>query len=239
MCTRGLCRRGRPAEFRHHPSRRRRGGSRSLRVLLEPASQTGYVLGGIKGRLFAFRNFSAQSGGPDRRPWPAAGRGGVGRQNAPSAIDRTSAFLCPSGRLYRRPELPDRRRPADRVPASSFPKEKTTMKLLRFGPKGREKPGILDKDGVIRDLSARRPRHHVRDARGRRHRQDPQGQAGRACRRCRKRPASAPASAASAISSPSASTMSTMRDETGVADPQGADRLQQGAELHRRPERRR
>ena len=27
------------------------------------------------------------------------------------------------------------------------------MKLLRFGPKGREKPGILDKDGVIRDLS--------------------------------------------------------------------------------------
>src|SRR3990172_6490831 len=28
------------------------------------------------------------------------------------------------------------------------------MKLLRFGPKGREKPGILDKDGVIRDLSA-------------------------------------------------------------------------------------
>jgi 2-keto-4-pentenoate hydratase/2-oxohepta-3-ene-1,7-dioic acid hydratase in catechol pathway len=27
------------------------------------------------------------------------------------------------------------------------------MKLLRFGPKGREKPGVLDKDGVIRDLS--------------------------------------------------------------------------------------
>jgi 2-keto-4-pentenoate hydratase/2-oxohepta-3-ene-1,7-dioic acid hydratase in catechol pathway len=27
------------------------------------------------------------------------------------------------------------------------------MKLLRFGAKGREKPGILDKDGVIRDLS--------------------------------------------------------------------------------------
>jgi len=27
------------------------------------------------------------------------------------------------------------------------------MKLLRFGPKGREKPGIVDKDGVIRDLS--------------------------------------------------------------------------------------
>ena len=28
------------------------------------------------------------------------------------------------------------------------------MKLLRYGPKGKEKPGILDKDGNIRDLSA-------------------------------------------------------------------------------------
>ncbi len=28
------------------------------------------------------------------------------------------------------------------------------MKLLRFGPAGREKPGILDKNGVIRDLSS-------------------------------------------------------------------------------------
>jgi 2-keto-4-pentenoate hydratase/2-oxohepta-3-ene-1,7-dioic acid hydratase in catechol pathway len=28
------------------------------------------------------------------------------------------------------------------------------MKLLRFGPAGREKPGILDKDGTIRDLSS-------------------------------------------------------------------------------------
>ena len=27
------------------------------------------------------------------------------------------------------------------------------MKLLRYGPKGREKPGMLDKNGVIRDLS--------------------------------------------------------------------------------------
>ena len=31
------------------------------------------------------------------------------------------------------------------------------MKLLRYGPKGREKPGILDKDGKIRDLSAHVP----------------------------------------------------------------------------------
>jgi 2-keto-4-pentenoate hydratase/2-oxohepta-3-ene-1,7-dioic acid hydratase in catechol pathway len=28
------------------------------------------------------------------------------------------------------------------------------MKLLRFGPKGKEKPGILDNEGVVRDLSA-------------------------------------------------------------------------------------
>ncbi|MCE8018952.1 fumarylacetoacetate hydrolase family protein [Halomonas sp. MCCC 1A11036] len=36
------------------------------------------------------------------------------------------------------------------------------MKLLRFGPKGREKPGLLDADGGIRDLSA-----HVADINGR------------------------------------------------------------------------
>lgn len=29
------------------------------------------------------------------------------------------------------------------------------MKLLRFGPKGQEKPGILDSDGKVRDLSGR------------------------------------------------------------------------------------
>ncbi|HEV3106245.1 MAG TPA: ureidoglycolate lyase, partial [Trinickia sp.] len=27
------------------------------------------------------------------------------------------------------------------------------MKLLRYGPKGQEKPGLLDADGHIRDLS--------------------------------------------------------------------------------------
>ncbi|WP_280550419.1 fumarylacetoacetate hydrolase family protein [Halomonas sp. 11-S5] len=31
------------------------------------------------------------------------------------------------------------------------------MKLLRFGPRGHEKPGLLDADGVIRDLSAHLP----------------------------------------------------------------------------------
>ncbi|WP_111411751.1 fumarylacetoacetate hydrolase family protein [Billgrantia lactosivorans] len=37
------------------------------------------------------------------------------------------------------------------------------MKLLRFGPKGHEKPGLLDADGVIRDLSA-----HLDDLQGQR-----------------------------------------------------------------------
>lgn len=31
------------------------------------------------------------------------------------------------------------------------------MKLLRFGPKGQEKPGLLDRDGAVRDLSALLP----------------------------------------------------------------------------------
>jgi ureidoglycolate lyase len=35
------------------------------------------------------------------------------------------------------------------------------VKLLRYGPKGREKPGLLDKDGQMRDLSA-----HVTDIAG-------------------------------------------------------------------------
>ncbi|MCC2112217.1 MAG: hypothetical protein KDJ16_09310, partial [Hyphomicrobiales bacterium] len=29
------------------------------------------------------------------------------------------------------------------------------MKLLRYGPKGAEKPGLLDAEGTIRDLSQR------------------------------------------------------------------------------------
>ncbi len=27
------------------------------------------------------------------------------------------------------------------------------MKLVRFGPAGKERPGLVDKDGVVRDLS--------------------------------------------------------------------------------------
>src|SRR6476659_3052851 len=32
-------------------------------------------------------------------------------------------------------------------------KRRSPMKLLRYGPAGQEKPGLLDRDGKIRDLS--------------------------------------------------------------------------------------
>lgn len=35
------------------------------------------------------------------------------------------------------------------------------MKLVRYGPKGAEKPGLIDKSGQLRDLSA-----HVKDLNG-------------------------------------------------------------------------
>ena len=36
------------------------------------------------------------------------------------------------------------------------------MKLLRYGPQGAEKPGLLDAGGKIRDLSGREALHSVR-----------------------------------------------------------------------------
>ena len=69
------------------------------------------------------------------------------------------------------------------------------MKLLRFGPKGREKPGILDKDGVIRDLSGVIDDITPADACRRRHRQGARRRSRTTCPRFRPAPASAPASA--------------------------------------------
>ena len=43
-----------------------------------------------------------------------------------------------------------------------FPRERMTMKLVRYGNKGAEKPGLIDKSGQLRDLSA-----HIRDLDGR------------------------------------------------------------------------
>src|SRR5690606_28358981 len=56
--------------------------------------------------------------------------------------------------LHHRPEPSGRRGPHSQIVlVRAFLQETTTMKLVRFGPKGREKPGIVDKAGVLRDLS--------------------------------------------------------------------------------------
>ena len=93
------------------------------------------------------------------------------------------------------------------------------MKLVRFGAPGAEKPGLVDAQGAVRDLSA-----HVKDITGdtlspgqpRQAAQDrsqvaARGAAGRAPRRRR--------SAACATSSPSASTTSTTPRRPGAAIP--------------------
>ena len=85
------------------------------------------------------------------------------------------------------------------------------MKLVRYGAAGREKPGIIDEEGRIRDLSGPRARHRRRDAVAEEPCQDREGQSRQAAAGARDAAASVPASAGSAISSPSASTMPTMR----------------------------
>ncbi len=77
------------------------------------------------------------------------------------------------------------------------------MKLLRYGPPGQEKPGMLDADGTIRDISSLvddiAGDTLTPDAPGSPARTGPVGLAG-----VDPTPASAPASAASASSSASA-----------------------------------
>ena len=83
------------------------------------------------------------------------------------------------------------------------------MKLVRYGAPGREKPGILDADGKIRDLSRIVPDIDGDDAEIRRARQNPQGQYQAAESRSPASRGSGLASAPCAISSPSGSTMPT------------------------------
>src|SRR5215207_6607248 len=70
---------------------------------------------------------------------------------------RMSRGSCHGSRpaLCRRdgPDTAQGERPADR-PCERQTKEKRTMQLLRYGPAGQEKPGLLDADGHIRDLSS-------------------------------------------------------------------------------------
>ncbi len=110
------------------------------------------------------------------------------------------------------------------------------MKLVRFGPAGREKPGIIDKNGKIRDLSK-----VVKDinaealspaglARIRKANIDklPQGR-GQAAARLLRRQARELHRHRPELRRP--------RRRSRHADPAGADHLQQGAELHLRPQR--
>src|SRR5215207_8310895 len=70
---------------------------------------------------------------------------------------RMSRGFCHGSRpaLCRRdgPDTAQGDRASDR-PCERQTKEKRTMKLLRYGPAGQEKPGLLDADGRIRDLSS-------------------------------------------------------------------------------------
>src|SRR5436190_828851 len=51
------------------------------------------------------------------------------------------------------PALARRRMIAAGTRSQVFHKEKSAMKLVRYGPVGREKPGIIDAKGRVRDLS--------------------------------------------------------------------------------------
>ena len=112
------------------------------------------------------------------------------------------------------------------------------MKLLRYGPAGQEKPGLLDSTGQIRDLSgvvpdiagetllpeSTRPAAHARS--------------GDAAASSTARRGSARASGRSASSSASGLNYSDHAAESGMAGAERADPLHEGHLLHRRAERR-
>ena len=112
------------------------------------------------------------------------------------------------------------------------------MKLVRFGAPGREKPGIIDAKGSIRDLSKVVPDIAGDSALAEGPRQDPQGQHRQAAagegqsapRRLRRRHVGNFIAIGLNYADHAA--------EAGMRDPEGADHLQQGADLHLRPERR-
>ena len=112
------------------------------------------------------------------------------------------------------------------------------MKLVRFGAPGAEKPGLVDAQGAVRDLSAARQGHHRRHALAREPRQAaqdrrqvaalaPQGvrlgaPVGRRAQLHRRRP-----------------QLRRPRQGDRRGDSRRADPVQQAAQLHRRPQRRR
>ena len=112
------------------------------------------------------------------------------------------------------------------------------MKLLRYGPQGQEKPGVLDRDGKIRDLSAAciadidagpARAGGARPAAEARSRQPAAGDRRAALGRASTR--------VSASSSASASTIVDHAKETGNADPERAGRLfMKATSSHQRPQ---
>ena len=112
------------------------------------------------------------------------------------------------------------------------------MKLVRFGAPGAEKPGLVDAQGVVRDLSA-----HVKDITG-----DTLSPA--SLDKLRKIDAKSLPAAPQGVrlGAPVGGVRNFIAvglnyvdhaKETGRGDPQGADPVQQAAQLHRRPQRRR
>ena len=113
-------------------------------------------------------------------------------------------------RLSGKRPLHDRPSPHHRRRLGDCNNQETVMKLLRYGKPGKEKPGVLDKEGRIRDLSA-----HIDDVAGRRDftclaEEARQAQARKTCRWSKAIRALAPACRVPANSSASASTIPTM-----------------------------
>ena len=151
------------------------------------------------------RTACARTGDYDAARAAFIARQPMGRLGTPEEIADLAVYLA-GAHLYHRA------RPMSSTAAgrSEHLKRKTAMKLLRYGAAGREKPGLLDADGTIRDLSA-----HVADIGGAAicpTRASPTSRAidpASLPRRRRRHRASAPASPAPASSSASASTIPT------------------------------
>ena len=85
------------------------------------------------------------------------------------------------------------------------------MKLVRYGPPGKEKPGLIDADGMLRDLSRKVDGHRRRRARARVAVRRCASSTRAGCPPSRAARASGPASRRRRSSSRSASTSSTTR----------------------------
>ena len=85
----------------------------------------------------------------------------VHRSSADEMARRKRAYAHPAlrGRQLNFPPRCSMKHPSNRNPKN--PQGVMKMKLVRYGAKGQEKPGLIDKSGQLRDLSA-----HVKDLNG-------------------------------------------------------------------------